>query len=198
MSKMMKLFTVGHSTRTIDELLMLLKHFEVDAIADVRSFPFSRHTPQFNRAELECSLKSQGLKYVFLGDELGARRKERACYINGVADYDLISDLPLFQQGLSRVLNGLQKMSIALMCAERDPLTCHRAILVARALKPKVQFIDHIISQDTLESHDDLEIRLLQQYKTDGNDLFATRDELVDKAYKKRGGEIAYAEESQQ
>lgn len=195
---MTKLFTIGHSNRTIDELVMLLKRSEVNAIADVRSSPFSRHTPQFNRAELESSLKSQGLKYVFLGDELGARRRERDCYINGVADYDLIRDLPLFQQGLSRVLNGLQKMSIALMCAERDPLTCHRAILVARALKPKVHFIEHIIGQDTMESHDDLESRLLQQYKTDGNDLFSTRDDLIDKAYKKRGSEIAYAEESQQ
>lgn len=194
----MKLFTIGHSTRPIDDFLLILKSFNVDAVADVRSYPFSKYTPQFNRAEIERSLKRQSMRYVFLGDELGARRAERSCYVNGIADYTLIRELPLFKKGLSRVVDGLERMSIALMCAERDPLTCHRAVLVARALREQVQDITHISDSTSFETHQDLENRLLQQYRTDGNDLFMSRDQLVENAYLKRGREIAFSEEQPQ
>lgn len=195
---MMKLYTIGHSTRMIDEFLSIVKEFNVEAIADVRSYPFSKHTPHFNRTDLEGLLKKNGIKYVFLGAELGARRAERSCYVNGIADYALIRELPLFGQGLSRIVGGLERMSIALMCAERDPLTCHRAILVARALSGQVPEIIHILGANSFETHHELESRLLQQYKTDGNDLFATREQIIENAYAKRGSEIAFSEESQQ
>ena len=102
MSELPILFTIGHSTRTLDEFLSLLKQNEINAVADVRSSPFSRHMPHFNRDALQQSLKTHGIQYVFLGDELGARREEQECYVEGVAKYELIEKTAAFAEGLER------------------------------------------------------------------------------------------------
>ena len=94
------LFTVGHSTRSLEEFLCLLAQNQVGAIADVRSSPYSRHMPHFNRDPLQAALKEHGIQYVFLGEELGARREEPECYVDGVAKYELIVKTTAFAKGL--------------------------------------------------------------------------------------------------
>src|SRR3569832_154344 len=106
---MAELFTIGHSTHSAEKFLELLRRHQVTAIGDVRSSPFSAWTPQFNRSALEPTLKSAGIHYVFLGDELGARRVEREVYADGVARYERIVKLPSFQTGLERVRKGARK-----------------------------------------------------------------------------------------
>lgn len=185
------LYTVGHSNRTLDEFLSLLTENEVTAIADVRSSPYSRMNPQFNRDQLKRSLQEKNIAYVFLGQELGARRDEECCYEDGVARYELIAKTEAFIDGLKRIRDGSQSHRIALMCAEKDPLTCHRTILVCRHLKDEIA-ITHIVTEGRLETQEEAENRLLRTLNMDDRVLFESRDELLSEAYEKQGDKIAY------
>lgn len=188
------LYTLGHSTHTAEKVIELLRQHGVTAVADVRSQPYSRMNPQFNREAFCSRLKDAGLAYVFLGRELGARSEDRACYENGKVQYDRLARTPLFAAGLERILRGMRTMTIALMCAEKDPLTCHRAILVCRHLAERGVKIAHILEDGRLESHDDAVSRLLRELELPESDLFQSRDEVVDEAYARRGQQIAYVE----
>src|ERR1017187_3628963 len=139
-------FTVGHSNLEFAKFLALLAQHGIQAVADVRSSPYSQYNPQFNREPLQRALREHGISYVFLGVELGARRSEPECYVNGCADYTLISRTPAFQGGIERVIEGAAKMRLALMCAEKDPLNCHRCILVSPRLREHGLKILHILS----------------------------------------------------
>src|SRR5260370_29901262 len=127
-------YTIGHSTHSIERFIELLQLHAVTALADVRSHPHSRMNPQFNRDSLKEALDAADIKYVFLGKELGARSEEKSCYRNGQVQYDLLSKTELFKKGIQRVKAGADSYPIALMCAEREPLECHRTILVSRRL----------------------------------------------------------------
>jgi uncharacterized protein (DUF488 family) len=189
-------FTIGHSTLEMAELLSLLKQHRIEAVADVRSSPYSQHNPQFNREALCANLSAAGIQYVFLGDDLGARRSEADCYVNGQALYERIARTPAFQRGLQRLAQGAARMRVALLCAEKDPLECHRSILICRHLKKDVSRIAHIRSDGSLETQEQLEERLLQQFQLDGGDLFLSQAQMLDAAYERQGKRIAYKEEA--
>lgn len=207
----MELFTIGHSNHKMESLIALLKKHEVTAVADVRSHPYSRFLTHFNQAMLKDALAGEGIRYVFLGRELGARPSNQECYVDGKALYERIAATDTFHEGIQRVLNGLKKYRIALMCAEKDPLTCHRAVLVCQHLRHFDLDINHILKTGDLESHSHLEERMLaKQGFTDFAEskkkefqlsLFSqqdsnlpTREECLQKAYKLQGNEIAYVE----
>jgi len=189
------LFTVGHSNHELERFLQLLAQHQITAIADVRSQPYSQYTPQFNRETLENVLARRRIHYVFMGMELGARRSERECYVAGQAKYPLVARLPAFLQGLDRIRRGAQKERIALMCSEKDPLTCHRTILVCRQLRGEFQ-IRHVLEDGTLEAHEAAEDRLLELLGMPTADLFHDRGELVEQAYDRQGEAIAYTEKT--
>ena len=186
------IFTIGHSDHRIERFLVLLARNRIDAVADVRSSPRSRFNPQFNRQELAATLKAAGMHYVFMGDELGARRAEPDCYVEGKARYELIARLPLFREGLTRLQDGSSRLRIALMCAEKDPVTCHRSILVCRHLRDFQLSIAHILADGHIETHDCLEQRLLKVARVKGEDLINTHHEAVEHAYDLQGDRIAY------
>jgi len=188
-----ELFTIGHSTQTWEQFLELLTRHRIGAIGDVRSSPYSARFPQYNREVLEKSLAKVNVRYVFLGDELGARRAERECYVDGVARYDRIARTAAFRAGLERVQKGVARFRLALMCAEKDPLECHRTILVCRQFRAELD-IRHILGDGGLETHAEAETRLLAEEKVPGDDLFTPREELIAQAYDRRGGKIAYHE----
>ena len=196
------IYTIGHSTHPIEKFLQLLEARRVEVVVDVRSSPFSKRFPQFSREALQGSLRQQGIRYLFLGRELGARRREPEAYVGGKADYRLIATLPTFQEGIVRVLGGAKDYRIALMCAEQDPLTCHRTILVCRALKPHGPRIEHLLRDGSAESHEEAETRLMLEEgeKPGQGDIFASAsgdtDVALDRAYDRRGGRIAYQEEA--
>jgi uncharacterized protein (DUF488 family) len=189
-----RLFTVGHSDHSAGVFLDLLRRHGVTALADVRSSPYSRRYPQFNREALAAEVERAGIRYVFLGTELGARRSEPECYEDRKARYPLIARAPLFAEGLTRVRQGAEKYRVALMCAEKDPLTCHRAVLVCRHLRESMSGIQHIREDGRLESHDELESRLLALAGLPEGDLFQSREELMERAYDWQGERIAYEE----
>lgn len=192
---MNKLFTIGYSCYDLQPFLKTLKDHGVTALADVRSQPFSRYKPEFNKDTISKFLLNNGINYVFLGNECGARIKAPECYINGRADYSQIAKHPLFRRGLKRIMKGLESQTISLMCAEKDPLKCHRAILVCRNLKDSQIEIEHILWNGTIETHADLEKRLLKMLGLDLPDLFKNEETKLMEAYQLQGNSIAYIDE---
>ena len=192
---MSKLFTIGHSTHAIDVFVSLLKQHGITALADVRSHPYSRHFPQYSKNALKDVLAKAKIAYVFLGKELGARSENPACYRGGKAQYDLLAKEPQFAVGLDRLRSGMERFKIALMCAEKDPLNCHRAVLVARSMYASRVAVEHIHADGSLEAHAALEFRMLQLLKMSDEDMFRSREEIIFDAYRVRGEQIAYEDE---
>jgi uncharacterized protein (DUF488 family) len=194
------LFTIGYSGRTIDDLVALLEQHKITALCDVRSMPYSSRNPDFNREAFKNVLKSHHIEYVFLGEELGARpKKDSSCYVDGKAIYQKIADTTLFKNGLERIKIGMQKnFVLALMCAEKDPTTCHRSILICRNLRAQNIDIRHIIDHETTETQADLEKRLILQLKLHP-DMFKDADSnaLIERAYDVQGDRIAYVEKGE-
>jgi uncharacterized protein (DUF488 family) len=186
-------FTIGHSTHTSDRFVALLRQHGVTAVCDVRSTPFSRFNPHFNRKRLQEWLPAANITYVFLGKELGARSEDPSCYENGKVQYERLASTQLFQQGLQRVREGTKTFTLALMCAEKEPLECHRTILVARHVEALGFDIQHIHADGTLESHEAALTRLVQMLDMPAADMFRSRDEIVAEAYRRHGERIAYA-----
>src|SRR5260370_15864698 len=124
-------FTIGHSTHTLERFIELLKLHDITALGDVRSRPYSRMNPQFNREGLMKHLREAGITYVFLGDELGARSEDPSCYESGRVQYDRLALTESFRVGLDCVREGLKKYRLALMCAEKKTLDCPLTIFVA-------------------------------------------------------------------
>jgi len=187
--------TIGHSTHSFDAFVKLLKRRGVTALADVRSAPFSRFNPQFNKDALEHDLTLLGIKYVFLGREFGARSNNPSCYENGRVQYARLARTDEFQQGIERVMRGSQDHRIALMCAEREPLECHRTLLVARALDQRGVTVAHILGDGGLETHRDAMERLLDVTGLPHEDLFCSREELISQALARQEERIAYVDE---
>lgn len=190
------LFTIGHSNHPIEAFLELLHRHGVTAIGDVRSHPYSRYVPQYSREPLKAVLARAGITYVFLGKELGARSENPTCYKQGKVQYDCLAREPQFAEGVKRVTDGMQKHSIALMCAEKDPLECHRALLVARRLHEAGIEVAHIHADGSLEDHEKLESRLLRTCKMPEGDMFKPRSEFVSEAYAIQGEKVAYQDEN--
>jgi uncharacterized protein (DUF488 family) len=186
-------YTIGHSNGTADRLLGLLHQHGITAVADVRSQPYSRFNPQFNREELASVLKTAGVGYVFLGQELGARSADPACYRDGRAQYALIARTPVFEKGIERLLGGMETFRVAILCAEKEPLTCHRSILIARCLHERGIGVSHILEDGSLEDQDALLLRLMALHGMQETNLFLTRDELVALAYERQAEQIEYA-----
>jgi uncharacterized protein (DUF488 family) len=193
---MPELFTIGHSNHSWEHFLELLRIHCINALGDVRSSPYSARFPQFNRELIERGLRGTGIRYVFLGSELGARRSERECYVDGVARYDRIADTAAFHVGLERVKTGVQRFRLALMCVEKDPLECHRTILVCRHLRGFAQ-INHILGDASLETHDAAEARLMADEHVPSEDFFTSREQLLARAYDQRGSKIAFEESAE-
>lgn len=186
------IYTIGHSIHSIETFMSLLKAAGVTAVADVRSAPYSRYQPQFNREVLEKSLHEAEIEYVFLGDELGGRSPNESDFEDGRVVYARLRKRSEFDKGLERVIAGSQKYVLALMCTEKEPLDCHRTLLVAQALTEQGFETSHIHSDSSVETHDAAIQRLLKMHKLDEEDLFRSRNELVSEAILQQEHKIAY------
>jgi uncharacterized protein (DUF488 family) len=186
------LYSVGHSNRTLEDFLSAIQAHGITAIADVRSLPYSKMHPQFDREALAASLKAVGIAYVFLGKELGARTSDNACYVDGKVQFDRLARTQAFHEGLERVRQGMEQYRVALLCAEREPLACHRTILVSRELALRGVPIRHILSATEAEDHEQTNERLLQELGMGEANLFCNREELVANAYRRQADRVAY------
>ena len=185
-----RIFTIGHSTHPFAEFVGLLRRHGVTALADVRSTPFSHFNPQFNRPALQQGMKAHAIKYVFLGRELGARPQDRSCYENGQVRFDRLKETALFKGGIKRVMRGLETCAVALMCAEKDPKDCHRALLVAPALTELGVEVFHIMEDGSIEPHAGTVSRMPDPAGEQQEDLFNSKEHL---ALAAQGKQVAYA-----
>lgn len=189
-----EVFTIGHSTLPYEGFLALLRRASVTAVADVRTVPFSRHFSQFNRDALRDELRQDKVAYVFLGEELGGRPKDRRLFCDGVADYEKMAETAEFTKGLERVIDGAKKYRIALMCSEHDPLDCHRCLLVGRALHERGVAVRHILSDGQIIDHWQIQDKLMEMSGRSGIDLFESPAKRLSAAYRDRAVKVAYSE----
>src|SRR3990172_8734176 len=160
------LFTVGHSNLFFLPFVKLLQDCSVDLLIAVRSQPRSSRFPQFSQPGFDKMIEGAGIGYLFLGEELGGRPDDPDAYRqDGVVDYRARRKSYAFQAGVERVLNELQHASCALLCAEEDPLECHRFLMICPELVQMGIRPLHIRkgsqSQSMTESQEDAEKRLL-------------------------------------
>ncbi|NDY58164.1 DUF488 domain-containing protein [Desulfovibrio sulfodismutans] len=186
------LYTIGYTSYDVPGLIAVVQKLGITAIADVRSMPYSALHPEYNRDKLKEILRNSGVQYVFLGDLVGARYDDPDVYDGNAVDYARVSRLPTFRKGLERIVDGATRHVIALMCAEKDPVTCHRMILICRNMRNELS-IRHILADGKVESHEHAELRLMRLFGLDRLDLLGrSEQERLEDAYQRQGKLIAY------
>ena len=195
------LFTIGHTNHSQEEFLQLLRANNITYLLDVRSTPFSQFTSQFNKDVIAAFLKKNGVNYNHMGKFFGARPMDKSLYTEqGYLDFEKARVSENFQKGLENVTLGLDKgFNIALMCTEKDPFDCHRAIMVARGFELKVIDVSHILPDGKIITQAELNNRLLDKYYPDRNQmsLFSeisslSEEEVLVLAYRRRNADIGY------
>ena len=190
------IFTVGHSNHPPAAFINLLARHGVAEVADVRSAPYSRYAPHFNHDALRELLDDAGIGYAFLGGELGGRPADRACYdAAGRVIYDRVAETDRFDDGIRRVIRNADERRIALLCSEKEPLECHRTLLVARNLTARGTAVAHILADGRSESHDAAMSRLVDLHRLPPQgDLFRTRDDVIAEALHRQAQKFAYVD----
>jgi uncharacterized protein (DUF488 family) len=186
------IFSIGHSNHSIDKFLSLLKNYKIDMVVDVRSAPFSRMFPQFNQEPLKKSLSDNAIGYLFLGDQIGGRSNDPEDYLDGQVMYKSLARREAFKSGISRLREGAVKYKIAIMCSEKEPLECHRTLLVSEALAASGVVVHHIHANGTVETHGDALVRLLALHNLSSPDLFTDDTDRVQEALTLQEKKVAY------
>ena len=150
---MSSFFTIGHSNHAIEKWLGVLRQHEVEVVVDTRSSPYSKYVPQFDREPMQRSLEQEGIRYLFLGAELGGRPADPAYYDgNGHVIYGRLSEDARFREGIARLETGMERFRVALVCGEENPAHCHRRLLVGRVLSEHGSTMLHIRGDGRVES----------------------------------------------
>lgn len=191
-------YTIGHSNHTLEVFLELLAQHSITAVVDVRTSPYSRFCPWFNREFLKPALGEAGIRYLFFGAEFGARRSEEECYVGGKVDFDLVRKAELFRKGIQRLREGASEFKVAMMCAEKDPIDCHRTILVARSLSLEGFDVRHILADGNVETMDSVTSRVMKAAKVQAENLFSSVSELQADAYRLVGRKVAWEDVEQE
>ena len=187
-------FTIGHSNHPAEAFLRLLLRHGIKEVVDVRSSPHSRYNPQFNRRTLQTALAEAGVGYAFMGGALGGRPAEPSCYDNeGRVQYDRLAETEAFKAGIRQVIRRAGDYRIALMCSEKEPLDCHRTLLIAQILTARGLAVAHILADGSLEAHAAAMDRLLNRcVLSREGDLFRSREQLVADAVSRQAQRVAY------
>jgi len=156
------IYSIGHGNKKIEDFIDELKSYDILYLLDIRSKPYSKWNPQFNRAALELELKNNGITYVFVGDTLGGLPDDRSCYDpNGKVVYDLIKEKDFFKDGLKRLMTANEKhIKIAIMCSESKPEECHRSKLIGQELLKKEISLNHIVTDKKIKSQETVMLEL--------------------------------------
>lgn len=146
------IYSIGHGSKKIEDFLEELNTFGIEYLIDIRSMPYSKHNSQYNQNELKFFLKDNGIKYVYMGDQLGGLPKDRSCYVEDKVDYDILKDKEFFLEGIQRIVNASEnEVRVAIMCSESNPMKCHRSKLIGRELLKRHVAILHIISKEMVK-----------------------------------------------
>ena len=195
------LYSIGHSNKTIEELIGELRLYGIQFLIDVRSMPYSKYHPHFNLEPLKEFLRANDIQYLHFGDEFGARRTD-CLDSEGQVNFELAVDTPNFKHGVERLMNGLQKgFRISFMCSEANPLECHRFSLISRYFYDKDFDVQHILKDGSLVSHVALEKEMINEYLhskkhrlSEIDQLFGsyTKEDQRCDAYRLKNKEIGY------
>jgi len=155
---MHQVYTIGHSNHTQEKFLDLLAKEQIEIVVDARSNPNSRWASFANRESLREILKSAEIHYLYLGDMLGGHPSDPDCYDpqTGKVSYQIIQEKEYFKRGIRRILNGLRKYRVCIMCAEENPALCHRNLLVAESLRQEGITIFHIRGDGRVQTDEEL------------------------------------------
>ncbi|MDV3427081.1 MAG: DUF488 domain-containing protein [Bacillota bacterium] len=207
-------YTIGHSTRDINEFLEILIKNKINCIVDVRSTPYSAsiYAASYNQNNIKSELKRHKINYIYMGDELGARRTDRNLYDEfDKVDFEKVKLCQEYKSGIDRIIDGIDKgYTIAVMCTEKDPIKCHRTILISYSLSKKGVNVIHLVDEHTCKNQNDIEEELLKLYesslikisfddylnnKENENEPDKIKQEMIEKAYRQKGKEISYRKE---
>jgi len=150
----MVIYTIGHSNVDVEEITRLLKEYGIELVLDVRSSPYSRFSPQFNRETLAGSLWEAGIEYKYAGDRLGGRpgkKKDPSLYDGDQVSYSELETRQWYQEAIDGLVGVASRKWIAIMCAEEDPDHCHRHQLIAQTLLDRGIEVHHIRGEGTLK-----------------------------------------------
>lgn len=194
------IYSIGYSGFDIKDFIGILKSKQISIVIDVRSQPYSQRYPEYNKENLSNTLMCSGIYYRNYAKEFGARQDDRCFYTDeGYLDFDLFAKSPGFSHGFKKLIDSMERdYVIALMCAEKDPINCHRAILVSRVFAKSGYRVVHILPDNAEMTQADIESRLLNMYFPDRNQITLFDEALDDNdylalAYKKRNSEIGYS-----
>lgn len=198
----MDIFTIGHSNYSIDRLLDMLRLYNINCVVDIRGTPYSKYNVQYNKETIAKTLTDKGYIYIYMGKEFAAQRADRSLYLEeGYADFEKVMYDKDFLSGIKRLKVGCEKgYRIVLMGAKQDPISCHRCILLGRALREHGFNIKHILDDCTLASQEAMEERLLKKYYGEGNQMTIdgymgtdpSEEDLLRECYRKGNREIGY------
>ena len=153
------IYTIGYGGRTIEEFIGLLKKYEIDSLVDVRSVPYSRFYADFRKERLHDHLQSAHITYRFMGETLGGRPKDEACFVDGKLNAERCEEREWYQAGITALRALAQNQCVAILCSEKDPLDCHRSYVVGATLnKEEKSEVLHIGKAGQLKAHRELNL----------------------------------------
>lgn len=198
------IYTIGYTAFNINKFVAVLKKYNISCVIDVRSSPVSQYYPDYNKDVLERALKSSSIYYRNYIEEFGARQNNKRYYTkDGYLDFKKFTKSEAFQKGFRKITDSMEQGYIfALMCAEKDPINCHRNIMVASEFFRKGYEVKNIMPDGSFQTQPEIENRLLDMYFPNRNQLSLLGEilndkELISQAYEKRNAEIGYKMEDE-
>jgi len=190
------IFTIGHSNHEIADFINLLLANKIELVIDVRSAPYSKIYPHFNRNSLEVSLTKNSIEYLFLGDSVGGRSNNIKDYSKGRVMYKKIAEKEEYISSIHLIISLSSEHKTVLMCSEKEPLECHRTLLISRSIEMLKVKVLHIHRDGQIESQGEAIQRLLAIWKLDSPSLFGEDTERIDEALTKQESKYAYFDEN--
>ena len=190
---MKDIYTIGYISYQPEDMAKVLRNFGIGCLIDVRSSPYSAYCPQFNKEAIAEVLHRNGILYRNYALEFGARQENPRYYTTeGYLDFSVYTRTEQFLQGVQKIEQGMERGYLfALMCAEKDPMTCHRAIMIGKALKERGFAVKHIIYPDQIETQEEMEQRGI------GDQLsFFSDEQRIEEFYQKQNRKIGYRPDS--
>ena len=190
------IYSIGHSNHNIEDLISLLASNKIEFVIDVRSAPYSKLHPHFNKNSFEVYLKNNKMRYLYFGGSLGGRSHVKDDYFNGRVIYKRLAAKEEFKSAIKQIVKISSQHKIVLMCSEKEPLECHRTLLISQEIQKIGMSVLHIHSNGRIESQEEILQRLLKIWHLEAPDLFGTDKERIEEALLKQEMKIAYSDES--
>ncbi|MFR3911612.1 MAG: DUF488 family protein [Clostridium paraputrificum] len=197
----MEIFTIGHSNYDVERLIDMLRRYNINCVVDIRGTPYSKYNIQYNKETIQKTLEREGFIYIYMAKELAAKRINKVSYNDeGYSDFEKVVKEEEFIKGIERLRNGCKKgYRIALLGAMQDPIRCHRAILVGRALRDAGFNVKHILHDYSIGNQEDIENSLLEKYYKAGYQLTLdclnsniSEEDMINEGYRNANKEIGY------